>query len=71
MFGNPKFYLASSSNHTINDLPGTEKEVNELDALLKQKGWKTSEYTENDASEEQVKERRVQKNFPHCARNGF
>ncbi|MBI1768208.1 MAG: CHAT domain-containing protein [Bacteroidetes bacterium] len=70
MFGNPKFYLASSSQHTIADLPGTEKEVNELQDLLKQKGWKTSEYVETSASEEQVKDLDSPKIF-HIATHGF
>jgi len=70
MFGNPKFYLASSDNRTIADLPGTEKEVNELEELLKQKGWKTTEYVETSASEERVKELESPKIF-HIATHGF
>ncbi|MBS1681145.1 MAG: CHAT domain-containing protein [Bacteroidetes bacterium] len=70
MFGNPKFYLTASSNRSISDLPGTEKEVNELEELLKQKGWKTSEYVEVSASEEQVKELQSPKIF-HIATHGF
>jgi len=70
MFGNPKFYLASTDNRTIADLPGTEKEVNELEELLKQKGWKTSEYVETSASEERVKELESPKIF-HIATHGF
>lgn len=70
MFGNPKFYLTASSDRTVNDLPGTEKEVTELDALLKQKGWKTDEYTEAKASEENVKELESPKIF-HIATHGF
>ncbi|MBS1558845.1 MAG: CHAT domain-containing protein [Bacteroidetes bacterium] len=70
MFGNPKFYLSASANQTIADLPGTEKEVNKLQDLLKQKGWKTSEYTETSASEEQVKEIESPKIF-HIATHGF
>jgi len=68
--GNPKFYLASSDNRTIADLPGTEKEVNELEQLLKQKGWKTSEYVESTATEEQIKELQSPKIF-HIATHGF
>jgi CHAT domain-containing protein len=70
MFGNPKFYLASTDNRSVADLPGTEKEVAELETLLKQKGWKTSEFTENDASEEHVKELESPKIF-HIATHGF
>jgi CHAT domain-containing protein len=70
MFGNPRFYLAATDNHTIADLPGTEKEVNELEELLKQKGWKTSEYVEASATEERVKELDSPKIF-HIATHGF
>lgn len=70
MFGNPKFYITASTERTVNDLPGTEKEVNELNELLKQKGWKTDEYVETDASEEHVKELESPKIF-HIATHGF
>jgi CHAT domain-containing protein len=70
MFGNPTFYLTASSNNRIPSLPGTEKEVVELQDLLKQKGWKTDEYTEGSASEEKVKELDNPKIF-HIATHGF
>lgn len=70
MFGNPTFYLTASANHKVADLPGTEKEVNELQALLKQKGWKTDEYMENAATEEKVKGMDNPKIF-HIATHGF
>ena len=70
MFGNPTFYLSASTEKTIASLPGTEKEVNELQDLLKQKGWKTNEYTANSASEERVKEVDSPKIF-HIATHGF
>ncbi len=70
MFGNPTFYLLASASNSIASLPGTEKEVNELQDLLKQKGWKTSEYTESSASEERVKEVDSPKIF-HIATHGF
>jgi CHAT domain-containing protein len=70
MFGNPKFYLTASTDNKIADLPGTEKEVSELEELLKQKGWKTSEYVETKATEEQVKELESPKIF-HIATHGF
>lgn len=70
MFGNPTFYLTASVDKSIPDLPGTEKEVEELQALLKQKGWTTSEYVETSASEERVKEIDNPKIF-HIATHGF
>jgi CHAT domain-containing protein len=70
MFGNPKFYIASTEKRTIADLPGTEKEVNQLEELLKEKGWKTSEYVETSATEERVKELESPKIF-HIATHGF
>ena len=70
MFGNPSFYLLATSERKIPSLPGTEKEVNELEQLLKQMGWKTSEYLETSATEERVKEMDSPKIF-HIATHGF
>lgn len=70
MFGNPTFYITASNNGNIPALPGTEKEVEELQQLLNKQGWKTSEYTESNASEEQVKEVDSPKIF-HIATHGF
>ncbi len=69
IFGNPTFYLASSSGN-IPSLPGTEKEVMELQKLLNTQGWATKEFTEASASEEQVKEVDSPKIF-HIATHGF
>ncbi len=69
MFGNPTFYVTASRGN-IPSLPGTEKEVAELQALLIQQGWKTSEYTEIKATEERVKELDSPKIF-HIATHGF
>jgi len=70
MFGNPTFYLTASTNRKIPSLPGTEKEVNELQTLLKKNGWITDEYVETLASEEQVKSLSSPKIF-HVATHGF
>ena len=70
MFGNPFFYASATKDRPIPQLPGTEKEISELDDLLKLKGWKTTEYTEGDASEEKVKELNNPKIF-HIATHGF
>ncbi len=70
MFGNPTFYLTASSNKTIAQLPGTEKEVDQLQALLKQKGWETDEFKAKAASEEEVKALSSPK-ILHLATHGF
>ncbi|MEJ0032950.1 MAG: CHAT domain-containing protein [Bacteroidota bacterium] len=70
MFGNPTFYLEASTQRTISQLPGTDKEVRGLDELLKQQGWKTSEYLESDATEEQVKQVESP-SVLHIATHGF
>ncbi|MFZ1808233.1 MAG: CHAT domain-containing tetratricopeptide repeat protein, partial [Cyclobacteriaceae bacterium] len=69
MFGNPTFYI-TASNGNIPSLPGTEKEVAQLQVLLNNQGWNTSEYTEASASEEQLKEVDSPKIF-HIATHGF
>jgi CHAT domain-containing protein len=71
MFGNPKFYLASAdASQSISALPGTEKEVNQLQFLLKEKGWVTTEYVEDAAAEEKIKEMNSPKIF-HIATHGL
>ncbi|MBL7873959.1 MAG: CHAT domain-containing protein [Cyclobacteriaceae bacterium] len=70
MFGNPTFYLTASNNKNIPQLPGTEKEIDELQTLLKQKGWVTDEYKEKAASEEEVKALTSPK-ILHLATHGF
>lgn len=70
IFGNPTFYLTASADRAIPDLPGTEKEVEELRSLLKDKGWATANYVEAAATEERVKEVDNPKVF-HIATHGF
>jgi CHAT domain-containing protein len=70
MFGNPTFYLTASANKKYPQLPGTEKEVDELQSLLKQKGWTTDEFKEKAASEEEVKALSSPK-ILHLATHGF
>jgi CHAT domain-containing protein len=70
MFGNPAFYLTASADNEITALPGTEKEVEQLKFMLKQKGWTTTEYIERTATEEKIKELNSPKIF-HIATHGF
>jgi len=70
MFGNPKFYLTASAQRDWTDLPGTEKEVDELNKLLKEKGWVSEEYMEADASEDKIKAINSPRIF-HIATHGF
>jgi CHAT domain-containing protein len=70
LFGNPFFYASATKDAAYPQLPGTEKEISELDDLLKKKGWKTLEYTEAEASEERVKQLNSPRIF-HIATHGF
>jgi CHAT domain-containing protein len=71
MFGNPAFYLASAEEtRTITPLPGTEREVNQLQFMLKEKGWATAEYIAEGATEEKIKEMNSPKIF-HIATHGM
>jgi CHAT domain-containing protein len=70
MFGNPTFYMTASADSKVSALPGTEKEISQLQFMLKQKGWITSEYVEKFAAEEKVKEMNSPKIF-HIATHGF
>jgi CHAT domain-containing protein/tetratricopeptide (TPR) repeat protein len=55
LFGNPSFYLTASADQSISSLPGTEKEVTQVQYMLKQKGYVTTEFVEASASEENLK----------------
>lgn len=70
MFGNPTFYLASTDNSNIASLPGTEKEVSQLQLLFKQNGWTTNQYVEKKAVEESIKSMNSPKIF-HIATHGL
>jgi CHAT domain-containing protein len=71
MFGNPTFYMtASADTRAIAALPGTEKEIDQLKLILKQKGWNTTEFVERSAAEEKVKELNSPKIF-HIATHGL
>ncbi len=75
MFGDPDFYVSTSPTIAkgkiiVNDLPGTEKEVNSLHDLLTKNGWKTDYYLQLDASEDQVKALNNPRVF-HIATHGF
>ena len=63
MFGNPTFYLTASASMPVASFPGTEKEVNQVQFMLKQKGWTTDEFVEKSASEENLKGLTTQKYF--------
>ena len=83
MVGNPVFYIETSpgipkpnsgltreSAEVIQKLPGTKKEIEELNEYLTGKGWNIEEYTEMEASEEAVKKAENPRIF-HIATHGF
>lgn len=71
MFGNPTFYLtASADSRNVPSLPGTEKEVNQVQFVLQQNGWTTTEYLDTFAAEEKIKELNSPKIF-HIATHGL
>jgi CHAT domain-containing protein len=70
MIGNPSFYQVSSTSNPISQLPGTEKEISQLDFMLKQKSWLTKVYVDDYASEEKIKEI-TNARILHLATHGF
>ncbi len=83
MFGNPKFYVATepgkplpasgltrSTAEVVTPLPGTKREIDELDDLLDRKGWETETYTEDLAAEAEIKKVTNPRIF-HVATHGF
>lgn len=83
MFGDPTFYIKSKPGawagkattrggnpDVIGQLPGTQKEVTELKGLLRDNGWVTKEYMNEEAKESLVKSIDNPKIF-HIATHGF
>ncbi len=83
MFGNPEFYvdtepgspisgsgLTRETAAVISQLPGTKVEIEGLKQLLDNRGWKTDEFTENSATENNIKTVNSPKIF-HIATHGF
>lgn len=64
----PRHY--SIQNTKLSDLPGTEKEVNEISFLLNEKGIKTVVYLKKDASEANLK-KILKPSVLHIATHGF
>ncbi len=82
MFGDPIYYVKGNSSDNseeltksigmgnVQRLPGTREEVVELEKLLSDNGWKTQDYLEIAAAEDQVKLMKSPKVF-HIATHGF
>lgn len=83
MFGNPQFYvktrpgvptqnsgLTRSSVEVIADLPGTKRELDELEELLNRKGWTVDAKSELAADEPAIKQISNPRIF-HVATHGF
>ncbi len=83
MFGSPNFYvdtkpgsplpssgLDRSTAEVVTPLPGTKREIMELDDLLDRKGWNRKLYTGNDATEVSIKKVSNPRIF-HVATHGF
>ncbi|MFL5730922.1 MAG: CHAT domain-containing protein, partial [Cytophagaceae bacterium] len=78
LFGNPLYYNYAETNdstetevrHNIQQLPGAEQEILELQALLKSSGWTPETFMEKTATEERVKNLNNPKVF-HIATHGF
>lgn len=83
MFGNPKFYVSTSPGkplttsgltrataEVVSPLPGTQREIQELNELLDRKGWKSDKFTDEEASESSIKKVSNPRVF-HVATHGF
>jgi CHAT domain-containing protein len=70
IFANPTLYTSATNEVLIPQLPGTEKEGNQVQFMLKQKSWHTAEYFETNATEENIKALNNPK-ILHFATHGF
>jgi CHAT domain-containing protein len=71
LFGRPQFSPSEKeTNINFSDLPGTEKEVDQINLLLKEKGWQTQLYKYEIATEANAKELKAP-GIVHFATHGF
>ncbi|WP_421877951.1 CHAT domain-containing protein [Marinoscillum sp.] len=82
LMGNPTYYENDANKEAaikkansvgqglVQQLPGTETEVNTITKLLKDKGWYTESYLGSNATEEQIK-RAQSYTLIHIATHGF
>ncbi|MDN5200737.1 CHAT domain-containing protein [Fulvivirgaceae bacterium BMA10] len=71
IFGDPQYYLNSNADdQLIKSLPGSREEVDKVQAILLENGWNSSPYTQDEATEYQVKLVENPRIF-HVATHGF
>jgi len=71
LIGNPTYYSVSPlDEQTVDQLPGSEKEVLKIDSLLTKDKWISTLYLENSATEDTVKSIHNQTVF-HISTHGF
>lgn len=83
MIGNPVFYVETTAGvpkpssgitrettEVISQLPGTKKEIDELNDFLNRKGWEIEQFTDLEATEQMIKQTNSPKIF-HVATHGF
>ncbi len=72
IIGNPNYYVTSTRPNRgyVGQLPGTEKEVNDLNAVLETNGWATTTFMADDATESIIKSTISPRVF-HIATHGF
>ncbi|MEM8895363.1 MAG: CHAT domain-containing protein, partial [Bacteroidota bacterium] len=71
LYGNPDFGSDEGIRLKLVDLPGAEKEVKDLSAMMKREGWDVNAYTRTDATELELKGTDVQPTVLHLATHGF
>ncbi|MBX2963114.1 MAG: CHAT domain-containing protein [Cyclobacteriaceae bacterium] len=71
LFGNPAFSISKTeATETFTNLPGTEQEVDAINALLKTKGWSVDLFKGPTATETQLKSEK-ENTILHLATHGF
>ncbi|NME69626.1 CHAT domain-containing protein [Flammeovirga aprica] len=77
LFGNPNFDKKEDdvrgvhSNFKISSLPGTQKEVDKVGAILKNDNWNVKVYTQENATESNIKNFKSSPEILHIATHGF
>lgn len=71
LVANPEFYLKNKQGSKVSYLPGTLREANNIKQILQTNAWNSVDYISENASEEKIKNTRIDADILHFATHGF
>ena len=71
LVANPEFYLKNKEGGAVAYLPGTFQEAKGIEEILRKNAWQANLYLWEKATEEQVKNNKIDASILHFATHGF